>query len=90
MRRTPDERRLVIFKRIKEERARQDAQWGGGRHDGEHNLHDWCDYISKQVYKLRARPTSDEAMERLIKIAALAIAALEAAAPAREEPADGK
>lgn len=70
------------------ERARQDAQWGGPKHDDEHKPADWLTYIDQQVSKahrlLRDAPDAtldtdqhDAALrERLVKVAALALAGL--------------
>lgn len=76
-----------IFEEIKQERARQDEQWGGAEHDDGHDLHDWSTYILHQLgHRTRAHSTPKEllahvgkaeARERLIKIAALAVAAIE-------------
>jgi hypothetical protein len=72
---------------IEAERARQDAQWGGPAHDDEHSLWDWFGYIKRQVTlagfgaewaHLRGKSiTSSMQRERLIKIAGLAVAAIE-------------
>ena len=57
-----------------DERRRQDAQWGGPEHDDTHSSDDWFKYISYQID--RARYDTDK-RSRLIKIAALATAAVE-------------
>lgn len=69
------------FSLIAEERAAQDEQWGGGEHDKEHTTEEWLTYITKQLnYAAIANRIGrgDEVKERLVKIAALAVAALEA------------
>jgi hypothetical protein len=58
------------------ERARQDAQWGGPAHDNEHTWGEWCQYIEHQVRKM-AKETNDSERPRFVKIAALAVAAIE-------------
>lgn len=60
------------------ERVRQDEQWGGPDHDDQHTFHDWANYI---YYQLRTTngiaPPADVQRERFIKVAALAVAAIE-------------
>ena len=79
-----------VYTEVVNERRRQDEQWGGPEHDDTHALRDWKSYIeyqskcllTKRVYEssefkgARIEPTP-EFRERLIKIAALAIAAVE-------------
>lgn len=57
---------------VVEERVRQDIQWGGPAHDDMHLEFEWMDLIHGQTGRL------GNARERLIKIAALAVAAVEA------------
>jgi hypothetical protein len=64
-----------ILEAIRKERGRQDAIWGGLGHDQDHPPEDWCAFINLQLGKVRDSPT-----ERFIKIAALAVAAIEAEA----------
>ena len=66
--------REKLFKLINAEREKQDAQWGGPTHDDQHQASDWARFIYQQLEHLAA---SDDVQERLVKIAALAIAALE-------------
>jgi len=80
----------TIANEIAAERIRQDAQWGGPEHDDQHTPQDFLRYIGKQVHKGQQAQFAGE-REALVKIAALAVAALEsmnrtaapAAAPAR-------
>ena len=53
------------------ERVLQDNQWGGKAHDDLHNHKDWRSYIR---YQLRADGPFEK---RLVKVAALAMAAFE-------------
>ena len=55
------------------ERARQDAQWGGPSHDDQHDPVDWSHFIEEQAYWGREQ----DPRRRFIKIAALAVAAIE-------------
>ncbi len=64
---------MDIFEEIKAERKRQDAQWGGADHDDSHSFDDWLRYIQRQSERFR----SDHKRARFVKIAALAVAALE-------------
>ena len=76
----------ILGPEIEAERARQDAQWGGPGHDDGHTEEDWCAFIDKQL--TWADRAADDAFtdptlwkeyeERLIKIAALAVAAVKA------------
>lgn len=64
------------------ERIKQDEQWGGGNHDDGHGPHDWCRYIHKQnqaAYGAFVGIFGDRMSwrSRMVKIAALAIAAIE-------------
>lgn len=70
--------RDLIFGEISGERARQDEQWGGSIHDDSHDLFDWCEYIRKQNNRaIGAALTPIAFEERMVKVAALAIAAIE-------------
>lgn len=74
-----------VLEAIQAERVRQDAQWGGPEHDDTHNLFDWVDFIVAQAEKFgqqtlargEAYWATPDARQRLVKIAALAVAALE-------------
>lgn len=63
------------YDEIKRERVRQDAQWGGPAHDDTHDQTDWESYIEKQTMLADHNPSSHR--ERMIKVAALAVAAIE-------------
>lgn len=69
-----------ILDEILDERERQDEKWGGPGHDASHAGHDWKMFIVEQASRL----VDDLCMkkpdyrQRLIKIAALAMAAIEA------------
>jgi hypothetical protein len=67
------------------ERDRQDAQWGGEEHDDGHTAHDWLRYIGHQAQRAHDETLSDDRTQlvdpehyrqRLVKIAALAFAAI--------------
>jgi hypothetical protein len=70
---------------VLEERQQQDAQSGGPAHDDKHDEGDFLEYIGNQVGKAiadydKAATPADEAAAfraRFVKIAALAVAAIE-------------
>jgi len=70
-----------VIEEVAAERDNQDAQWGGPEHDDQHDVPDWLGFIAHQVQKAsdaRRAPGWKEAERRgLVKIAALAVAALE-------------
>ena len=75
-----------IFDEIAEERKDQDEQWGGPEHDDQHEFFDFNRYIRKQGCSLdhceEVETNSIEtnrlmARKHFIKIAALAVAAVE-------------
>lgn len=65
-----------IIEEIKAERAAQDAQWGGPEHDDEHDMNDFSKYILRQL-NLCYWGRGPGVRERFLKIAALAVAAVE-------------
>ena len=74
-----DGKRKSLFAEINEERIRQDRQWGGPDHDVEHGFTDWAAFILRHLGKgLRAIGDPNQVRYRLIQVAALAIAAVEA------------
>lgn len=72
----------TALKSVLTEREVQDMQWGGHEHDDRQELHDWANYINKQldkaIYQL-AFPEVDVGVVRYqyVKAAALALAAIE-------------
>ncbi len=71
-----DGMRWQVFREIEAERVRQDAKWGGPAHDDEHTFADWIDYIKEHTNNARFKGFRIE----MVKIAALAIAAIESTA----------
>lgn len=61
------------YAEVQAERARQDEQWGGPSHDDQHDPVDWDGFIEYQAYWGREQ----DPRRRFVKIAALAIAAIE-------------
>lgn len=71
-----------ILKEVSKERSLQDAQWGGSQHDDAHRMADWPSFIAKQAASIRSmsafsQENSEEFEERMIKVAALAFAAIQ-------------
>jgi hypothetical protein len=64
---------LTVIGEIAAERNKQDAEWGGPAHDDTHSVADWFSFMAHQENLWVA----GEERYRLIKIAALAIAAVE-------------
>lgn len=65
---------MTVIDEVLAERRRQDEQWGGRHHDDDHIWADWWTFIQRQRRLMGVRGS---ARERFIKIAALAIAAVE-------------
>jgi len=65
-----------IIEEIRVERAAQDAQWGGPEHDDEHSMEEFGGFILRQL-NLCNGGRGHDVRERFIKIAALAMAAVE-------------
>ena len=81
-----------IYEEIKAERVRKDEEWGGAAHDDVHEPEKWCGFLRHQIRLADRAACSlatdeitgveeqaliDGYRERLIKIAAVAIAATE-------------
>ena len=67
---------------MKRERERQDEKWGGPAHDDTHSIREWVSYIVAYLGKAVNRESgwgADSVLARkiLIKVAALAVAAVE-------------
>lgn len=71
-----------VLQDIVAERSAQDVQWGGPTHDDRHAPEEWLEYIEKQLDYANAligmSEGDPEYRERLVKIAALAVAAIQA------------
>lgn len=67
------------------ERMRQDAKWGGPAHDDRHDAHDFREFIRHQLdalpYEIEKAMDHEEydsvVIGRFVKVAALAVAAVE-------------
>lgn len=67
--------RPEVLNAIERERAAQVRQWGGEEHDDNHNDNDFIGLMIKQLQ--RAIDLRGERRDRIVKVAALAVAALE-------------
>lgn len=62
-------------------RQEQDRRWGGPEHDDTHSYQEWAGFIDKQMTQLYSKEDPDEMWnfrERMLDVAALAVAAIEA------------
>jgi hypothetical protein len=67
-----------VYEAIRQERAAQDARWGGPEHDDQHSNFDWIAYIAKHVGRAVQWPFDRDAFRRqMVIVAALAVAAIE-------------
>lgn len=76
-----------IYHEVGRKRVQQDHQWGGPEHDDQHVVDEWMNFIQAQIEKcddevIRYLPdevaVSRLTRARLVKIAALAVAGIEA------------
>ena len=74
-----------VLEEICQERARQDVKWGGTAHDDRHDSQDWAQFITYQNQAIPYEANlsvdreeyDDVVRRRFIKIAALAVAAIQ-------------
>jgi hypothetical protein len=63
---------------IAQERRAQDAHWGGPVHNDLCDVYDWEQYLSTQIDKLLCDSLNPSVLrDRFVKIAALAVAAID-------------
>lgn len=74
---------MDIYEEIKAERTKQDAKWGGPEHDDGHSLSEWISYIDRHLERVADGPEHEERYQ-LVRVAALAIAAIESLDRERE------
>ena len=71
-----------VLLEVVDERIAQDRQWGGPDHDDEHDAFEWCSYIRKQLTyvntEAKAQGGAITFRKRMLKVAALAIAGIQA------------
>lgn len=76
---------MSVMDEIQQERQRQDQQWGGPEHDDTHDPLEWVGFIADQQEKVaigaiqrgESYYATPDCRQRFVKIAALAVAALE-------------
>lgn len=68
-----------VLAEVAKERERQDAKWGGPKHDDTHTLCDWAVFIFERMKRMMNYHGAADPMDRknLIQIAAIAVAAVE-------------
>ncbi len=66
-----------IVRQILDERCAQDREWGGPDHDDNHYPGDWLNLIERQVRRAWPVDAFEYRRRRLVKIAALAVAAMD-------------
>ena len=69
---------------IREERAKQDQKWGGASHDDRHGVVDWVSYITHHAVSALADANLFTFRRQMVRVAALAVAAIESADRADE------
>lgn len=71
---------------IASERVKQDKKWGGPAHDDQHTRNDWLDIIDEHL--VRAHDGTDTIWRKqMVRVAAIAIAAIDAEDRRRERDA---
>lgn len=72
---------LRVMHDVAQERRRQDDEFGGASHNDQHQPAEWVAMIVKQLGKTVAHCTEDQASreyrQRMVNVAALAVAAVE-------------
>lgn len=67
----------TIIEEVLQQCDRNDAQWGGHEHDDAHTDIQWIEHIDHQFYCLEEPDGMLQFRERMIKVASLAIQAVE-------------
>lgn len=68
----------TIYEEIYDERAKQDAEWGGPLKDDDNSSNDWVACIAKHVGRAVTLPGDrGNFRKQMIRVAALAVAAIE-------------
>ena len=82
-----------VWRHVSDKRFQQDAQWGGPAHDDHHIPSDWIEFIVRQMSQATGAnhavpPDLAAVRDRLIDVAALAIAAAESLDRKRKKRSD--
>ena len=67
-----------VFDEIVKERIAQDEKWGGSPHDDMHSIFDWVKFIRYHANRAVGGRAKDDYRKQMIRVAALAIAAIQA------------
>jgi hypothetical protein len=62
---------------IAQERMEQDKKWGGPEHDDKHGHQDWQNFIAYHTWKATQDGTSEQFRKQMVRVAALAVAAID-------------
>lgn len=68
-----DHEKTSVYTEIFDERVRQDSKWGGPDHDDQHSVSDFVTFIIQHA----KRAESENSRRQLVRVAALAVAAIE-------------
>lgn len=68
---------MSVYDEIRAEREHQDAKWGGPMHDDDHDEFDWLSYLDEHLGKARNAHETGTYRRQLVRVAALAVAAVE-------------
>lgn len=74
---TPLALRSRIYAQVEEEREKQDREYGGPSHDDVHIEQDWVGFLLLHVNRARLAGTGSVYRYQLIRVIALAVAAIE-------------
>ena len=80
----------AICEEIRAEREAQDAEWGGSAHDDAHSQFDWWSYIKAHNDRSIRGQNRDDCRYQLVRVAALAVAAIQSFARKQKAVADGR
>lgn len=69
---------MDIYDEIRAEREKQDAEWGGPDHDATHGIQDWGKFIRGHLLRATEQTSKRRMRYQLVRVAALAVAAVEA------------
>lgn len=73
-------KRMHVYTVIDDERDYQDRKWGGARHDSQHSIKEWLNFMEEyliEAIELSAGGEDKLALEAIKKITALGVACME-------------
>lgn len=68
----------TVYDEIRAERTKQDAEWGGPHHDDTHSIEEWVEYIHEHAGRAANAHDGEVMRYQMVRVAALAVAAIEA------------